>query len=87
MSEVSLPTDTPPAPSGKCPVMHGANSANTAVGSAANEHWWPNQLSLRMLHQHSPASNPLGEGFDYAAEFKSLDLAEVKAELLALMTD
>ncbi|MEQ1698686.1 MAG: catalase/peroxidase HPI [Ilumatobacteraceae bacterium] len=67
--------------------MHGANSANTAVGTAANEHWWPNQLSLRMLHQHSPASNPLGEEFDYAAEFESLDLAEVKADLLALMTD
>jgi hypothetical protein len=62
----------------RCPVMGGAQAPHTAVGSAANEHWWPNQLSLRMLHQHSPASSPLGGDFDYAEEFKSLDLAAVK---------
>jgi len=70
----------------RCPVIGGINAAHTAVGSAANEHWWPNQLSLRMLHQHSPASNPLGDDFDYAAEFKSLDLVAVKADLTDLMT-
>jgi catalase-peroxidase len=70
-----------------CPVMSGPHAGHTAVGSVANEHWWPNQLSLRMLHQHSPASNPMGDDFDYAAEFNSLDLAAVKQDLTALMTD
>jgi catalase-peroxidase len=67
--------------------MRGAHAAHTAVGSTANEHWWPNQLSLRMLHQNSPASDPMGTSFDYAAEFKTLDLAAVKSDLTALMTD
>ena len=71
---------------GKCPVMVGPNAANTAVGSTANEHWWPNQLSLRTLHQNSPASDPMGEDFDYAEEFKNLDLAAVKQDLVDLMT-
>ncbi|MCX6526008.1 MAG: catalase/peroxidase HPI [Actinobacteria bacterium] len=66
--------------------MVGPNAANTAVGSTANEHWWPNQLSLRTLHQNSPASDPMGEEFDYAEEFKSLDLAAVKQDLAELMT-
>ncbi len=70
----------------KCPVMGGAHSPHTAVGSTANEHWWPNQLSLRMLHQNSPTSNPMGDDFDYAAEFKTLDYAAVKTDLTALMT-
>ncbi|MDP2293795.1 MAG: catalase/peroxidase HPI [Actinomycetota bacterium] len=70
-----------------CPVLHGPQAGHTAVGSAANEHWWPNQLSLRMLRQNSPESNPLGGDFDYAAEFKTLDLAAVKSDLAALMTD
>jgi catalase-peroxidase len=70
-----------------CPVMGGPNAAHTAMGSAANQHWWPNQLNLAMLHQNSPASNPLGADFDYAAEFNTLDLAAVKADLAALMTD
>ena len=69
-----------------CPVMHGPHAAHTAVGSAANEHWWPNQLSLRMLDQHSPASNPMGDDFDYAEEFAGLDLAAVKRDLATLMT-
>jgi catalase-peroxidase len=71
----------------KCPVMSGAHSAHTAVGSTANEHWWPNQLSLRMLHQNSPKSNPMGDDFDYATEFKTLDYAAVKKDLTTLMTD
>jgi len=70
-----------------CPVMHGPNAAHTAVGSTANEHWWPNQLNLKMLDQHSPASNPMDDGFEYAEEFKSLDYAALKADLAALMTD
>ncbi len=71
----------------KCPVMGGAHAPHTAVGISANQHWWPNQLNLTMLHQNSPKSNPLGEDFDYAAEFKTLDLAAVKKDLTALMTD
>ena len=70
-----------------CPVMHGPNSAHTKMGSTANEHWWPNQLNLKILHQNSPASNPLGDDFDYAEEFKSLDYAALKQDLTALMTD
>ena len=69
-----------------CPVMHGPNASHTAMGSTANEHWWPDQLSLRILHQGSPAADPMGEDFDYAAEFASLDLAAVKADLTELMT-
>ncbi len=70
-----------------CPVMHGPNKAHTAVGATANEHWWPNQLNLRMLHQNSPASSPLDDDFDYAEAFKSLDYEALKADLTALMTD
>ncbi|MBO0753287.1 MAG: catalase/peroxidase HPI, partial [Bradyrhizobiaceae bacterium] len=64
-----------------CPVMHGT------VGVRSNRDWWPNQLNLKILHQNSSLSDPMGEGFDYAKEFKSLDLAAVKVDLLALMTD
>jgi len=56
----------------KCPVMHGGNKA-AATGSTANQHWWPNQLNLKILSQNSPQVNPLGETFDYAEEFKKLD--------------
>ncbi len=70
-----------------CPVMGGPHAGHTAVGSTANQHWWPNQLSLRMLHQNSPAENPMGDDFDYAAEFDSLDYAAVKQDLATLMTD
>ncbi len=69
-----------------CPVMNGPHAAHTAVGSTANEHWWPNQLSLRILHQNSPSANPMGDDFNYAEEFKSLDFAAVKRDLTALMT-
>ena len=50
-----------------CPVMGGPHAGHTAVGSTANQHWWPNQLSLTMLHQNSPMANPMGDDFDYAA--------------------
>ena len=65
----------------KCPVKH------TAGGGRMNQDWWPNQLRLDILHQHSSKSDPMGGGFDYAKEFKSLDLAAVKKDLAALMTD
>lgn len=75
-----------PHPSG-CPVMTGSNAAATARGATANKHWWPNQLNLAILHQHHPASNPLGADFDYAAAFTSLDFQALKDDLTALMTD
>jgi len=53
----------------------------------SNRYWWPNQLNLHILHQHSSLSNPMGVGFNYAREFNSLDLAAVKQDLHALMTD
>ena len=80
-------TDTNTPSASKCPVQHGSQAAHTAVGSAANEHWWPNQLSLRMLHQNSSAANPMGDDFDYAAAFALLDLDALKQDLSALMTD
>ena len=58
-----------------------------AVGGTSNQDWWPNQLRLDLLHQHSSKSNPMGNDFDYAREFKSLDLAAVKKDLLDLMTN
>ncbi|MBA4783792.1 MAG: catalase/peroxidase HPI [Rhizobiales bacterium] len=70
----------------RCPVMHGAN-AHKATGSTANRHWWPNQLNLKILHQNSALTDPMGEAFNYAEEFKSLDLDALKADLYALMTD
>ncbi len=60
---------------------------HTAGGGTSNRDWWPNQLNLKILHQHSAQSNPMGEDFNYAEEFKSLDLAAVKKDLAALMTD
>jgi catalase-peroxidase len=64
----------------KCPFNHGASAP-------ANRDWWPNQVNLKVLHQHSQLSNPMGEEFDYAKEFKSLDLNAVIKDLHALMTD
>jgi catalase-peroxidase len=72
--ESNLSTET------KCPVAHGARRFQT------NADWWPNQLNLNILHQHSPLSNPMGEAFNYAEEFKSLDLDAVIKDLHALMT-
>ena len=65
----------------KCPFNHAAG------GGTTNEDWWPNQLKLDILHQHSDKSNPLDDNFDYASAFQSLDLAAVKQDLHALMTD
>jgi catalase-peroxidase len=70
----------------KCPfaAAHGARTRPTLQG---NQDWWPNQLNLRILHQQSEKSNPLGASFNYRKEFKKLDLASVKKDLVALMTD
>ncbi len=68
--------------SGKCPVAHG----NTPRGRSNND-WWPNQLNVQILHGHSSLSDPMGKSFDYAEEFKSLDLEALKQDLHALMTD
>ena len=65
----------------KCPYNH------TAATGQSNQDWWPNQLNLNILHQHSSLSDPMDQGFNYAEAFKSLDLAAVKKDLLALMTD
>src|SRR5579871_467745 len=70
----------------KCPFTHGAITHTTA-GAKGNRNWWPEQLNLDMLHQHSQLSNPMGEEFNYAEEFKSLDLGAVVKDLHALMTD
>jgi catalase-peroxidase len=69
----------------KCPFAAGAR-ANVVAGTRTNADWWPNQLNVNILHQHSPLSNPLGEGFDYAEEFKTLDLNAVIQDLHELMT-
>jgi catalase-peroxidase len=66
---------------GKCPFNHAAG------GGTSNRDWWPNELRLDLLHQHSSKSNPMGKDFNYAKEFESLDLAAVKKDLAALMTD
>ena len=72
--------------SGKCPVMHGA-TVQATHNVRGNKDWWPNQLNLKILHQNAPASNPMGLDFDYAEEFKKLDLQALKKDLHALMTD
>jgi len=71
---------------GKCPVMHGSG-VQTTHSVRGNKDWWPNQLNLKILHQNTPASNPMGPDFNYAEEFKKLDLKALKADLTALMTD
>ncbi|ENO89154.1 catalase/peroxidase HPI [Thauera linaloolentis] len=68
---------------GGCPVMHGGN---TAAGSS-NMDWWPKALNLDILHQHDSKTNPMGPGFDYREELKKLDVAALKQDLVALMTD
>lgn len=74
----------------ECPVLNATNGPSqrhTAAGVYSNEDWWPNQLNLAILHQNSAKSNPLGGDFSYADEFRKLDLAAVKKDLEALMTD
>ena len=85
----------------KCPVPHGGNpSTSTETASpmhgavthnsrkiTRNEHWWPDRLDLAVLHQNTKLADPMGQDFDYAAEFKTLDLDAVIKDLHALMTD
>ncbi|MBK9575484.1 MAG: catalase/peroxidase HPI [Fibrobacteres bacterium] len=71
---------------GKCPFT-GHTGSNTTGQGTTNRDWWPEQLNLAILHQEAPASNPLGEGFDYAKEFAKLDYQALKGDLQALMTD
>lgn len=73
------------ATEGKCPVL-GGPERHTAVGATANQHWWPNQLNLKILHQNSPLSDPMGEEFNYAQEFSTLDLDAVKRDIGEVMT-
>ncbi len=74
-------------PPSKPPVTSWAPPKHTSGDGTTNREWWPNQLKLELLHQHSSKSNPMGEDFDYAKEFQKLDLAAVKKDLAALMTD
>jgi catalase-peroxidase len=69
----------------KCPML-GGSQAHTTAGALSNRDWWPNQLNLKILHQNSPLSDPMGDDFNYAEEFKSLDLDAVKNDIVALMT-
>ena len=73
-----------------CPVVGGAKrpvgERTTAAGGMGTQNWWPEQLNLHILHQNSPKGNPMGEGFNYAEEFKKLDLNAVKKDLRELMT-
>ena len=74
----------------KCPVMHAgpmhAGPSNATFAGRSNRDWWPNQLNLDILHQHTALSNPMGGAFNYAEEFSKLDLKAVKADIFALMT-
>ncbi|NOU99108.1 catalase/peroxidase HPI [Paenibacillus planticolens] len=74
------------ANAGKCPVMHGSATSHKSSGTS-NRDWWPNQLSVNLLHQHDRKSNPMGEDFDYAEEFNKLDYQALKQDLRNLMTD
>ncbi len=76
-------TDEEQAPAMGCPVLHHSHSA---TGSMTNQHWWPEQLNLRVLNKNSPQIDPMDDGFDYAAEFESLDLAVVKADIADALT-
>ena len=67
----------------KCPVM---GKTHQAAGGTANQHWWPNQLNMRILRQNNPQDDPNGEGFDYAKEFKSLDFEALTKDVDAMMT-
>ncbi len=71
----------------KCPVTGATQKHSVGAGGTKNRDWWPNQLKLNILRQHSSLSNPMGEDFNYAKEFKSLNLEALKKDLHKLMTD
>jgi catalase-peroxidase len=70
----------------KCPVGAGKIDDHAVLFEMTNRLWWPHQLNLSVLHQNPPAGDPMGADFDYAAAFKALDLAAVKADIVGLMT-
>ena len=72
---------------GKCPVMHASANPQATHKGRTNREWWPNALNLKILSQHSAKVDPMGEAFNYAEEFKKLDLVALKKDLAALMTD
>ena len=76
-----MDAETDDKASGKCPFNHTAGVGRT------NRDWWPNQLRLELLRQHSSKSDPMGKGFNYAEEFKRLDYKALKKDLVKLMTD
>ena len=84
MSTSNDPTNNPSA--GKCP-FHAGTPKQSAGSGTANRDWWPNQLRVDLLNQHSNRSNPLGENFNYREEFKKLDYSALKADLRAVLTD
>ncbi|MDF1755502.1 MAG: catalase/peroxidase HPI [Verrucomicrobiales bacterium] len=92
ISGLSLAQESPEKAAGnesKCPVMGDVQAGpyrHTAAGALSNRDWWPNQLNLQILHQNSAKSHPLGEDFDYAAEFEKLDLKAIKKDIEELMT-
>ena len=69
----------------QCPVV-GAAARHTAAGSLSNGDWWPNQLNLKILHQNAPATSPMEQDFDYAKEFETVDLDELKKDIIEVMT-
>ncbi len=69
----------------KCPVLGGANQ-HSAMGSTSNQHWWPNQLNLKVLNQNSPQNDPMGADFNYAKEFETVDLEALKKDIVEVMT-
>ncbi len=86
MSNNLSQTTSSESSAGKCPFPHGAAKQSAGSGTR-NRDWWPNQLKLNILRQNSSLSDPMGEGFNYAGEFKSLDLAAVKKDIFELMTN
>lgn len=79
-----------PSDLSKCPVMSNVNPAashHTAAGAMSNSDWWPDQLNLKILHQNSLQGNPMGGSFEYAEEFRKLDLQALKQDLQGLMTN
>ena len=69
----------------KCPALGGAGKHN-AVGYNSNQHWWPNQLNLKVLNQNSPQNDPMGADFNYAKEFETVDLEALKKDIVEVMT-
>ncbi|MFE4722113.1 catalase-peroxidase, partial [Streptomyces sp. NPDC056728] len=81
----AIVTDAKTQDGGGCPVVHGS-APHPTQGNGANSQWWPQRLNLKILAKNPAVANPLGEQFDYAAAFKTLDLAEVKEDIAEVLT-